>query len=175
MRYCASNRNALHACLFFPFEHPYVWLSQLQPHTHACESFNLPCTGGPTLTKSLIHSSVHPLLEKEILTTMQEDPTTKLTLVDPESAGSISQNLQISPQNSRPLTLAAGTNEMEIWALQLYIVPLPKLPRSFSRASCIRFSIRLWPQDQDPTTYSLIVPEPPSILIPRGAFFSNHT
>jgi hypothetical protein len=57
---------------------------------------------------------------------MQEDLTTNLTLMDPKSAGSISQNIQISPQNSRPVTLAASTNEVAIWALQLYIVPFAK-------------------------------------------------
>jgi hypothetical protein len=62
----------------------------------------------------------------EILITMQEDMTTNLALANPRSASSNSQNLQISSQTSRQLTIAAGTNEVAMWALQLYIVPFAK-------------------------------------------------
>jgi hypothetical protein len=48
--------------------------------------------------------------------------TTNLALTDPESTGLISQNLQISSETSRPLTKTTGTNEVALWALQLYIV-----------------------------------------------------
>ncbi len=74
---------------------------------------------------------------------MQEDMTTNLTLIDPESTGSIYQNLQISPQTSRPSTTALGTDEVEMWALQLYIVPFAKLPYSILEAQSVRFLIRL--------------------------------
>jgi hypothetical protein len=50
-------------------------------------------------------------------------------------------NLQISPQISRPITLAAGTNEVAMWALQLYIVPFSKLPYSIPGAPSIHFPI----------------------------------
>jgi hypothetical protein len=66
--------------------------------------------------------------------------TTNLALADPESAGSISQNLQISSETSRPLTTTAGTNEVALWALQLYIVPFPNFQDQFQelRASIFR-------------------------------------
>jgi hypothetical protein len=122
--------------------------------------------GGPPSQNPLVRPSVQALPKKETLTTVQEDTTTNLKLVDPKSAGSISWNLQISPQTSRQSTMAAGTNEVAMWALQLYIVPFSKLPYSILGAPSVRFPIHLQPWDQDPTTYTVTFPGPPSILGP---------
>jgi hypothetical protein len=89
------------------------------------ESSDRPRIGGITLTRSPCTTICTTLPKKEILITMQEDMTTNLALPDIESAGSISQNLQISSETSLPLTRTTGTNEVALWALQLYIVPLP--------------------------------------------------
>jgi hypothetical protein len=120
LRTCASKCTPI-----FPIQAPPCALSQLQMHTQVQESFDRPRTRGPTLTKSLRTTICTALPKIEILITMQEDTTTNLTLVDPGSTGSISRNLQISSQTSCKLTMTAGTNEVALWALQLYIVPFP--------------------------------------------------
>jgi hypothetical protein len=71
---------------------------------------------------------------------MQEDETTNLALANPGSVGSNSRNLQISSKSSRQLTMAAGTNEVALWAPQLYIVPFSKLPHSVTGAQSLCFS-----------------------------------
>jgi hypothetical protein len=70
--------------------------------------------------------------------------------------------------------MAIGTNEVAMWALQLYIVPFAKLPCSITGAWSIYFLICLQPRDQDPATYMVTFPESPSILSLRGEFFSHH-
>jgi hypothetical protein len=77
-------------------------------------------------------------------------------------------------KTSRQLTMKAGTNEVALWAPQLYIVPFAKLPCSITRAQRIHFLIHLQPQDQDPTTYTITFPESPSTLGPGGAFLSHY-
>jgi hypothetical protein len=98
-------------------------------HTQACENPSIArALGGPPSQNPSIRPSIRTLPKIEILITMQEDTTTNLALTNPRSTGSISQNLQISSQTSRKLTMTAGTNEVALWALQLYIVPFAKLP-----------------------------------------------
>jgi hypothetical protein len=70
--------------------------------------------------------------------------------------------------------MQAGTNEVALWAPQLYIVPFSKLPCSITGAQSIYFLIHLQPRDQDPATYTVTFPGSPSILGPGGAFFSHH-
>jgi hypothetical protein len=48
---------------------------------------------------------------------MQDDQTTNLILTTPQSDASSSPNLQISYETARPLTIAAGTNEVAMWSL----------------------------------------------------------
>jgi hypothetical protein len=105
---------------------------------------------------------------------MQKDTKTNLKLIDPESATSISKNLQISYKITRPLNKTAGTNEVDLSALQLYIVHFSKLPNSILGALGTRFMICLQPRDQDPITYIIPFPRPFSILIPRRTFFSYY-
>jgi hypothetical protein len=124
--------------------------------------------GGPPSQNPLVQPSIQALPKKYPLATVQEDTTTNLKLIDPKFAGLISWNLQISPQISHPFTLAVGTNEVAMWALQLYIIPFPKLPGSFSRAPNIGFPICLQLWDQDLATYTVTLPGPPSIPGPRG-------
>jgi hypothetical protein len=186
---CATVRNTtVHGCVVVlctgvhPMHACFPHLGA--PHVHGSPNYSRALVhvkhsiaralGGPPSQNPLVRPSVQALPKKEPLATVQEDTTTNLKLVDPESAGSISQNLQISPQISRPITLAAGTNEVAMWALQLYIVPFSKLPYSILGAPSIHFPIRLQPRDQDPATYTVTFPGPPSILGPRGAFFSHH-
>jgi hypothetical protein len=133
-----------------------------------------PCTGGPTPTKPPVRPSVQALPKNRNPNSMQEDTTTNLKLVDPDSTASISQNLPISSTIARPLNKTAGTNEVALWALQLYIVHFSKLPDSFLGAPGVLFSIRLQPRDQDPVTYTIPFPRPLSILSPRGALFSSN-
>jgi hypothetical protein len=54
--------------------------------------------------------------------------------------------LQISKsplKTTRPVTIAAGTNEVAMWALQLYIGLFAKLPLTIPGAHGVHFSIRL--------------------------------
>jgi hypothetical protein len=173
MHSCALNRRASNAHLFSPFRAPPCMISQLQLCTHAHESFDRPRTGGATLTKSPCTTIRTTLPKKEILITMQEDMTTNLALTDPESAGSISQNLQISSETSHPLTKTTGTNEVALWALQLYIVPLPNFQdqlqelRSSIFRSIFSHGIRIPPPTQS---------HPPGhhpSSAPEDAFFSH--
>jgi hypothetical protein len=175
MRCCALHRCACHACLFSPLGHPHAWMSALQACTCAREFLDRPCTGGPTPTKPPVRPSVQALPKNRNPNSMQEDTTTNLKLVDPESTASISQNLQISSKIARPLNKTTGTNEVALWALQLYIVHFSKLPDSILGAPGARFSIRLQPRDQDPVTYIIPFPGPFSILSPGGTFFSYYT
>jgi hypothetical protein len=62
---------------------------------------------------------------------MQDDQTTNLILADRQSDASSSPNLQISSETARPLTIAAGTNEVAMWALQLYIGLFPNFHSPF--------------------------------------------
>jgi hypothetical protein len=172
MHNCDLHRRAPHAHLFSSLEHPHARLSKIQPHTHAWESFDRPCTGGATLTKTPCTTPVQPCPKNKTLSPMQEDTTTNLKLTDPGTTASITQNLQISSQIARPLTKTTSTNEVALWALQLYIVLFANIPDSIPGAPNIHFSIRLQPRDQNPITYTIIFPRPLSILCPRGAFFS---
>jgi hypothetical protein len=71
------------------------------------------------------------------------------------------------------ITIAAGTNEVAMWALQLYIGFLPNFHSSF-REPTIHFSNRLQPRDQRSAIYIMAIPGPLFILGPRGALFSRH-
>jgi hypothetical protein len=78
-----------------------------------------------------------------------------------------------SPLNaSRPITIATSTNEVAMWALQLYIGLFSKLQLTIPGVPGVHFLIRLHPQDQHPTIYITAVPGPLFILSPRGAIFS---
>jgi hypothetical protein len=170
MRNSDSNRHSHNAHLFSSLECTHVRLSKIHPCTHELEFSDHLRTRGSTLTKFPVRSSIQPLQKNKILITMQEDPTTNLTLAEFESTDSISQNLQISPQNSHPITLAIGTNEVALWALQLYIVPFVKLPGSILGALGNHFSFCLQPRDHYPTTYTISFPRTLSIIIAQGAF-----
>jgi hypothetical protein len=71
--------------------------------------------------------------------------------------------------------MAAGTNEVALWALQLYIVPFSKLPCSITGAQSIHFLIHLQPRDQDPTTYTVTFPRVTIHPRPPGEHFSHIT
>jgi hypothetical protein len=78
-----------------------------------------------------------------------------------------------SPLNaSRPITIATSTNEVAMWALQLYIGLFSKLPLTIPGAHGVHFLIRLQPQDQHLVIYITTVPGTLFILSPRGAIFS---
>ena len=85
-----------------------------------------------------------------------------------------SQNRSISSRSALELTVAAGTNEVAMWALQLYVGFLPKLPLIISGAHDVHSSNRLQPRDQHPATYIMAVTRPLFILGPRGPLFSHH-
>jgi hypothetical protein len=70
---------------------------------------------------------------------MQDVQTTNLTLARRRSGISCSQNHSISSESARKLTVAAGTNEVAMWALQLYICLFAKLPLTIPGAHGIRF------------------------------------
>jgi hypothetical protein len=162
-------------CACFPHLGVPMCISPNYSHTLMCMKHFISHTlGGTPSQNPPVRPSIQALPKKETLTTMQEDMTTNLTLTDPESAGLTSRNLQISPQTSRQSTTIAGTNEVALWALQLYIVHFSKLPYSILEAVSVRFPICLHPRDQDPTTYTVTFPGPPYLLGPRGSFFSHH-
>ena len=58
---------------------------------------------------------------------MQDVQTTNLNLARRETDASFSRNHSISSGSTLELTVAAGTNEVAMWALQLYRV-FAKLP-----------------------------------------------
>jgi hypothetical protein len=105
---------------------------------------------------------------------MQDVQTTNLKLARRESDASCSRNHSISSGSARKFTVAAGTNEVAMWALQLYIGLFAKLPLIIPGAHGVHFSNRLQPRDQRPATYIMTVPGPLFILSPRGTFFSYH-
>jgi hypothetical protein len=77
-----------------------------------------------------------------------------------------------SPLNSsRLITIATSTNEVAMWALQLYRGLFANLPLTILGAHSVHFSICLQPQDQHPIIYITTVPGPLFILSPRGAIF----
>jgi hypothetical protein len=77
-----------------------------------------------------------------------------------------------SPLNaSRPITIVASTNEVAMWALQLYIGLFSKIPLTIPGAQGVHFSIHLQPRDQHPIIYITIVPGPLFILSPWDAIF----
>ena len=83
-----------------------------------------------------------------------------------------SPRISKSPLNtSRLVTLAASTNEVAMWALQLYIDLSAKLPITIPGAPGVRSSIHLQPRDQHAFIYITTVPGPLFILSTRGAFF----
>jgi hypothetical protein len=97
---------------------------------------------------------------------MQDDQNTNLKLTNPKSFPR-SPKISKSPLNtSRPVTLEASTNEVEMWALQLYIGLSAKLPITIPGAPGVRSSIRLQPRDQHPVIYIKTFPRPLFILIP---------
>jgi hypothetical protein len=155
-----------------PIRVPPCMDDELQACTHACNFLDRLCTGGPTPTKTPVRPSVQTLPKNRNPNSMQDDTTTNLKLVGPESAASISRNLQNSSKLARPLNNTTGTNEVALWALQLYIVHFSKLPDSIQGAPGIHFSICLHPRDQHPVIYTMTVPGPLFILSPRGPFFS---
>jgi hypothetical protein len=102
---------------------------------------------------------------------MQDVQTTNLKLARRESDTSCSRNHAISSESTQKLTEAAGTNEVAMRALQLYIGLFAKLPLTIPGAHGVHFSNRLQPWDQRPATYIMTVPGPLFILSPRGTFF----
>jgi hypothetical protein len=72
------------------------------------------------------------------------------------------------------IAIATGTNEVAMWALQLYIGCFAKLPLSIPGAHDVHSSNRLQPRDQHPTAYIMAVSRPLFILGPRGALFSRY-
>jgi hypothetical protein len=105
---------------------------------------------------------------------MQDVQTTNLKLARQETDASCSRNRSISSRSTLELTEAEGTNEVAMWALQLYIGFFAKLPLTTPGAHGVHFVNRLQPWDQRPTTYIMVVPRPLFILSPRGTFFSYH-
>jgi hypothetical protein len=105
---------------------------------------------------------------------MQDVQTTNLKLARRESDTSCSRNHAISSKSTHKLTEAAGTNEVAMWALQLYIGLFAKLPLIIPGAHDVHFSNRLQPRDQHPATYIMAVPGPLFTLSPRGTLFSYH-
>jgi hypothetical protein len=85
---------------------------------------------------------------------MQDVHTTNLNLARREMDAWCSQNRSISSQSALELTVAAGTNEVAMWALQLYIGFFAKLPPTIPGAHDVHSSNRLQPRDQHPATYS---------------------
>jgi hypothetical protein len=68
--------------------------------------------------------------------------------------------------------MATSTNEVAMWALQLYIGLSAKLPNTIPGASGVHFLIRLHPWDLHPAIYIKTVPRPFFILSPQGTIFS---
>jgi hypothetical protein len=82
-------------------------------------------------TKSPLRPPV-PTLPKNLKPiTMQDVQTTNLTLAHRETDASCSRNRSISSGSALELTVAAGTNEVAMWALQLYIGFLPNFHSPF--------------------------------------------
>jgi hypothetical protein len=184
VRNCNLNRCAPNAHLFFPLMCHHAWLFSTQPHimhgrgnyTHASQhgypSFSRALVG-PPLQKPLVRPSVRPCPEnKPYLLCRRMRPLTWLSQILDRSART--PVISKSPRKtSRQLTMAAGTNEVALWAPQLYIVPFSKLPRSVTGAQSLCFLIHLQPWDQDPPpTQSHSLGHHP--YWPRGSIFFSH-
>jgi hypothetical protein len=99
MHCCTMNRHTCNAHLFHSLMCLHARLSSLYPCTPLQVSFDHPCTGGPTLTKSHCTAISMALPRNETLSTMQEDDTSNLALTNPGLTGSNSLNLQIFSEN----------------------------------------------------------------------------
>jgi hypothetical protein len=97
-------------------------------------------------TESSVHVGPHPIKNPLItlvrppvptlpknwkLISMQDDHTTNLKLAHCRLDTSWSLNHSISSESSHPVTVAAGTNEVAMWALQRYIGLLPNFHSPF--------------------------------------------
>jgi hypothetical protein len=67
--------------------------------------------------------------------------------------------------------MTAGTNEVAMWALQLYITPFAKIPHAITGSQGLYLLIYSHQQDQDPATHTVTFPESPSIPGPWGCIF----
>jgi hypothetical protein len=76
---------------------------------------------------------------------------------------------------SRPFIIAASTNEVVMWALQLYIGLFAKLPLTILGALGILLSICLQPRDQHLIIYITTVLGPLFIISPWDAIFHTLT
>jgi hypothetical protein len=105
---------------------------------------------------------------------MQDVQTTNLNLARQETDAWCSQNRSISSRSALELTVAAGTNEVAMWALQLYIGFFAKLPPTIPRAHGVHSSNHLQPWDQHPAAYIMAISGPLFTRSPWGAFFPHH-
>jgi hypothetical protein len=82
------------------------------------------------------------------------------------------RNSQSHLNTSHPVTIATSTNEVAMWALQLYICLIVELPLTILGALGVHFLIHLHPRDQHPVIYIMTVHGPLFILSPWDAIFS---
>jgi hypothetical protein len=126
-------------------------------HTHKTPLYNPTYNPCPKNEILFLCRMIRPLTRRSLITNQMPPP------------------LQISKsplKTARPVTIVVDTNEVAIWALQLYIGLFTKLPLTILGAHSVRFSICLQPRDQHPVIYITIVPGPLFILSPRGTIFS---
>jgi hypothetical protein len=105
---------------------------------------------------------------------MQDVQTTNLNLARRETDAWCSQNRSISSRSALEFTVAAGTNEVAMWALQLYIGFLPNFHSPFREPTASIFRTVF--------SHGISVPPPTSWLslghLLPGAlgvpFFSHH-
>jgi hypothetical protein len=103
---------------------------------HVCvPSTESPTHAGPHPNKKPLKTPVRPpvptLPKNWKPISMKDDQTTNLKLTHRQSATSCSLNHPISSGSAQKITIAAGTNEVAMWALQLYIGLLPNFHSPF--------------------------------------------
>jgi hypothetical protein len=135
MRACLPHRRAPRARLKFLHTRLNARLLQCTGAHTCAPSTESPAHVGPSSTQKPPKTPVRPpvptLPKNWKPIAMQDVQTTNLKLARRESGTSCSRNHAISSESARKLTEAAGTNEVAMWALQLYIGLLPNFHSPF--------------------------------------------
>jgi hypothetical protein len=135
MRACLHHRRAPKARLIFLPTRTHARFFSVQACTHARLPLSRPRMWAHPLPKKPPKTPVRPpvptLPKNWKPIAMQDVQTTNLKLARRETDASCSRNHSISSGSALKLTVAAGTNEVAMWALQLYIGFLPNFHSPF--------------------------------------------
>jgi hypothetical protein len=155
-----------HALISYPRAH--MRASSGYKRVHSCvPSTESPTHVGPPSTQKPPKTPVRPpvptLPKNWKPIAMQDVQTTNLKLARRETDASCSRNHSISSGSVLELTVAAGTNEVAMWALQLYIGFFPNFHSPFREPTASIFRTVF--------SHGISVP-PPTSWLSLGHFLS---